>query len=370
MKNVFVAVALSAVSMHAAAKPALIDTLPDGANFATQNDFRDSLELKSKKDWVQLKSGEILVGEIEELFEEELVFDSDDLGDVEIDLEDIERINSHSPQTIYLRNRGVFYGALTFDNNRVVIGDQMFDIEDGELVSIHRYAKEERDRWDNEATLSASLRQGNTENMELNAKLSAIRTANSSRVRMLYMGSFKRSEGSLDSRSHRFTGSYNIYSDSRRFIRPVYIDMLHAYAQNIKLQTSVGSQIGYDIYDSPKREWEVSIGPSWTRVRFDETEIGTPNQDSGFGVSLTSMFSTDLKKDVELSHLYSLTTSAENSGGWKHHNVLTLDIELTEIIDLDVDFIWDRTQNPQPTASGDSPEKNDYRLSVGLGVEF
>ena len=44
--------------------------------------------------------------------------------------------------------------------------------------------------------------------------------------------------------------------------------------------------------------------------------------------------------------------------------------ELTSILDLDVSFIWDRVGKPQRDNDGDTPEKDDFRLVVGLGVDF
>ena len=48
----------------------------------------------------------------------------------------------------------------------------------------------------------------------------------------------------------------------------------------------------------------------------------------------------------------------------------TLSTELTGRLDLDVSFVWDRIQKPQARADGSVPEKDDYRLMLGLGFEF
>ena len=48
----------------------------------------------------------------------------------------------------------------------------------------------------------------------------------------------------------------------------------------------------------------------------------------------------------------------------------TLEIDLTRRLDLDVSFIWDRTENPQADAGGVEPQKNDFRLNLSLGVKF
>ncbi len=39
-------------------------------------------------------------------------------------------------------------------------------------------------------------------------------------------------------------------------------------------------------------------------------------------------------------------------------------------LDLDITLQWDRIGNPQPDASGNTPEKDDFRLGVGFGWSF
>ena len=57
-------------------------------------------------------------------------------------------------------------------------------------------------------------------------------------------------------------------------------------------------------------------------------------------------------------------------GETTHHSVSTLSLELTKRFDLDVSFIWDRITNPKVGADGVQPKPDDFRLVVGLGVDF
>ena len=50
--------------------------------------------------------------------------------------------------------------------------------------------------------------------------------------------------------------------------------------------------------------------------------------------------------------------------------VTGLEIELSKFFDLDISFVWDRTENPAENAEGIAPEKDDYRVIVGLGFEY
>ena len=52
------------------------------------------------------------------------------------------------------------------------------------------------------------------------------------------------------------------------------------------------------------------------------------------------------------------------------HLATTLSLDLFKNLDLDVTFVWDRVGLPRPDSDGDFPERDDYRLSVGVSWDF
>lgn len=72
---------------------------------------------------------------------------------------------------------------------------------------------------------------------------------------------------------------------------------------------------------------------------------------------------------VALLALPSCTGLGARTAGMVHAE-LVFSVELTDLLDLDVAFTWDRREKPARDANGDRPEKNDLRLSVGVGVDF
>ena len=47
-----------------------------------------------------------------------------------------------------------------------------------------------------------------------------------------------------------------------------------------------------------------------------------------------------------------------------------MEVTNTGDIDLDITFQWDRIGSPQKDASGNVPDSDDFRMSVGLGWDF
>jgi len=60
----------------------------------------------------------------------------------------------------------------------------------------------------------------------------------------------------------------------------------------------------------------------------------------------------------------------KNAGTYKHHLVATLENELTSWLDLDFTFIWDHIKDPAQNSDGSFPDENDYKTTVGLGIDF
>ena len=52
------------------------------------------------------------------------------------------------------------------------------------------------------------------------------------------------------------------------------------------------------------------------------------------------------------------------------HATTSVSVDVGHFVDLNVMFTWDRVGDPEPDANGVVPEKNDYRLVVGLELEF
>ncbi len=44
--------------------------------------------------------------------------------------------------------------------------------------------------------------------------------------------------------------------------------------------------------------------------------------------------------------------------------------DLLGSLDFDLTFVWDRNETPQQESDGSRPERNDFRLTAGLGWDF
>jgi Protein of unknown function, DUF481 len=97
---------------------------------------------------------------------------------------------------------------------------------------------------------------------------------------------------------------------------------------------------------------------------------GEPTTRGEAALTFGSKFDWQITRRIELILEYRGQYTSREVGETFQHTVSTLSVELTKRFDLDVSFVWDRTQSPKPDSSGAVPRQDDYRLTLGLGVRF
>ncbi|MDG1985141.1 MAG: hypothetical protein P8M11_11265, partial [Planctomycetota bacterium] len=53
-----------------------------------------------------------------------------------------------------------------------------------------------------------------------------------------------------------------------------------------------------------------------------------------------------------------------------HNMVTSLSVDLTDDLELDVSFVWDRVNRPAADASGEVPLPDDLRTTIGINWAF
>jgi hypothetical protein len=333
------------------------------------SDFKPPLD---EYDWIQLTSNEWLKGELISLFDEELRFDSDNLGMLEIDWEDVRTFRGNGRFGISIEGFKPFAGELSIDDQQVVIiveGVQQVLPRD-RLVAITRSADREFDRWSGNFGLGMNVRSGNADIVEFSVIGGVERRTPRSRFLLDYLGNFNETEGQQIANNHRVNMSFDVFSGSRLFWRPFNGQYFRDPFQNIKGQGTVETGLGYELVDTPRTEWEISGGLGANFVSYDSVEPGQPSDNTSPVLSLGTDFEYEVTSWMDYLLDFDLKFLDDESGGYQHHLLTTLSTDLIADIDLDISFIWDRTQKPQPRADGSVPEKDDYWLMVGIDYEF
>lgn len=349
---------------------ALVLACTAGLAFAA-TDWEPPPPMPDKFDWLQLRSGEWLKGEIRVMYERTLEFDSEELDLLSLDLRDIKQIRSAQPLTVRMRSGETATGKVLMENGVIrILGDapQQFDRDD--LLSLTAGVPRERNFWVGKVSAGGNFRSGNTDEVQASATVSFQRRTVHNRVSLDYLGNFSETNDLQSANSHRANAVWDWFFSEKLFLRPLFFEYYSDPFQNIDSRFTLGTGLGYQIIDTSKTDWSIYAGPAYQTIRFDQVEAGESRAENTWAFSAGTTFDTELTKRIDFVYDYRFQFTNPESGRYNHHMIGTFEIELTDSLDLDLSLVWDRIQSPRPNADGSVPRQDDYRMIVGIGYDF
>ena len=321
-------------------------------------------------DWIQLQSGEWLRGKLHGMQNRKMEFESDELDDLTFDWKDIHQVIAPQALVSY-GDRQSAAGSVRVDREKVIVtGVEEVSFPRYDLVGIAPGSPRELDYWSGKFSVGLNLRSGNTKQTDLVSKIKLERRTPRTHLKLEYVGNFSELNGVESVNNQRVTETFDSFLTRRLFVRLPQAEYYHDPFQNIDRRTTIGAGIGYYLIDRPKVEWLVSGGPAYQRIRFSTVEAGESEERSTPAFALQSSFDIELTKRTDLELSYGGIVANADSGGFTHHAGITLEIDITRRIDLDISFTWDRITNPQAGSDGVVPKNDDLRLNLSLGLKF
>lgn len=334
-------------------------------------DWEPQPPMPDKFDWVQLKSGEWLKGEIKVMYEKSLEFDSEELDLLNLDLEDIKQIRSAQVLTVRMRDGETSTGKMLMEEGTVrVLGDAPQQYNRAELLSVTAGVPRERNYWAGKVSAGGNFRSGNTDEVQASASASFRRRTVENRVNLDYLGNFSETNDVESSNNHRANAVWDWFFSEKLFLRPVFFEYYRDPFQNIQSRFTLGTGLGYQLIDTSRTDWSIFAGPAWQATRFDQVEPGKSRTGETWAFSAGTTYDTELTKRIDFVYDYRFQVTSPESGRYNHHMIGTFEIELTDSLDLDLSFVWDRIEKPRPNADGSLPKQDDYRMIVGIGYDF
>ena len=332
----------------------------------------------NKYDWIQLTSGEWLKGELKVLYNYKLEFDSDELDLLTFDLEDVYRIRTHSYFGVRIDGEatgagpGLYYGYLSMTGNKVIVtaGDQSVEFQRSQLVSIAQSGKKERDLWSGDISLGTNVKGGNTQSIDFTVTATVKRRVASSRIVLDYIGNYTEADYTETSNNHRLSGYRDTFLSKKVFWRQIFAEYYRDPFKNLDNQSSLATSLGYHLIYTSKTEWDISAGLGARYTKYVSVEPGENSDITSPALGAGTKYDTELTKAIDLLVDYNFQIVDKDAGRYTHHFVTAVSTDLIGDVDLDISFIWDRIQDPQVDSDNVVPDKNDYQLVVGLGLEF
>jgi len=328
-------------------------------------------------DWVQLTSGEWLKGEIKSMYNESFEFDSDKLNILNIDLEDINYLQSFLPAHVSIEHVGEVTGVLNISGDQLTVtqGEVVKKYNIIELISFTPAGDREIDLWAIKFTLGIDLRKGNTEQIDFTSALAAKRRTAKSRFKIDYLGNLSKTDALGDEleetvNSHRLSSSLDKYVTRNFFYTPISAEYYKDTFQNIEKRLTAGIGIGYTIINTPETEWNVSGGPSYLSTKYVSVQPGEEREVDSGSLVLTTNVDIEINNKIDFIYKYNIQVSREEAGGYTHHMIATFENELTSEFDLNVSVVWDRINSPTLDDQGEEPEPDDLRFVLGVSYSY
>jgi putative salt-induced outer membrane protein YdiY len=327
-----------------------------------------------KFDWLKLRSGEWLKGDIISMYDDDLEFESEEFDIIIFDWDDVSELRSRFDQQIRFANGEVKQGFLIVKEEHLILisggTEQHYPLS--ELLSITSSSDDRQDLWDGKITLGMDVNSGNVNQLDymLTAKLQ--RRTPFSRFRADFIYNYSKSTRDEDEKVITDTGRFTTYFDwfysSKMFFRMFDYEHFTDLQQNIRARDTLGVSLGYHIMQNKRLQWDVTLGPSFQKTSYYNT-AEEKDQQSGV-VAIGTLLDYQVSSRIDYTFDYQLQFVEEHSGKRNSHLKTGLEFELSNDFQLDIIFYLDRVAEPVASINTVPPKSNDYRLVFSLGYDF
>ncbi len=327
-----------------------------------------------KYDWLKLRSGEWLKGDIISMYDDELEFESDEFDTITFDWEKVTELRSRFDQQIRFANGEVKQGFLIVkDNHLVVISggtEQHYPLS--ELLSITSSSDDRKELWDGKVSLGIDVNTGNVNQLDYLVSARVQRRTPFTRFKVDFTYNYSKSTADENelviTDTSRLTSNLDWFYSSKVFFRVFDYEHFKDLQQNIKSRDTLGLSLGYHIYQNKRLQWDVTLGPSYQQtVYYNATD--EDDQKSGV-IALGTLFDYSVSSRLDFLFDYQLQFVEERSGKRNSHLKTGFEFEFKNNFELDVMLYLDRVAEPVASTGVSPPQSNDYRLVVSFGYDF
>jgi hypothetical protein len=277
-------------------------------------------------DWVQLKSGEWLRGEIKYVQNKEVEFDSDELDQQTLKLNDVRSL--YSAHRMFTRfDYGLpLYGKVVISNAVVTVqSEPPVSLSRDNLIGItYGSGKSGMRNWSGDFSLGLNVQSGNNAQTTLSTSAELARRTPGTTLLIDYLGNYSQVNDVQSADNKRVNLSYDVRLNQDWFVRPVQLEYYQDTLANISYRLTGGVSAGYYIFDRTGLEWTVSAGPGYQLTRFETVEAGQADTATTPAGVFNSNFKQDITQRLTFIQNWQSTFTDEKSGQYSHHAVTTL----------------------------------------------
>jgi len=331
-----------------------------------------ALENIKDKDWIILTSGELVIGEFYNIYDDRVEFKSTRFKEQSIKFKYIKRLKTNKIISLNIENMSNFYGYMDIEEEKIIVklNDKVSVFHKSQVVSAAEINNDWNGNWQSEITLNVGFKAGNTDQTDIGTIINLKRKVAESQFNLDYIANFSKNNSNKTIDNHRLNMDYKIYQTTKFFWKPLFGEYYKDQFSNIKYSYNLGTGLGYEVYNSDKLEIDISGGPGYKETVYDSYEVGEDSSSYTAMLSITTDLEYEINSDLDLDFIYTFEFLNKANGTYTHHILSKLKHDFYDDFDLAVTFIWDRIESPTKREDGSLPEKDNYQLLLGLGYEF
>ncbi len=348
---IFIFLSIMMTTLSAAATP---ENGPQQGSAVSKPEVAPPLACTGSFDWIQLRNGELLKGEIKELLYDKFTFESDELDTLELDLDDIYTVCSPRWNTVVLDDRTSVLGTLRIEGDAVIIatssGERHYNRED--LRSIIQGGVTETDYWSGKLSVGLTARSGNTDQCDVTSYLMLKRRTALVRTQFEYTSNYGSFEGTETINNQQAYLRHDIFVNDKVYMVAPSIQYYKDKFQNTAYRLTPGAGIGWQVFDRGDVQWNISVGAGYQYTRFSRVEPEEDSYADGGALLAGTNFDWGLTDRLNLSLDYRMTYGLSESINNTHHALFMFSIDMWKDLDFDISFIGivSRILSPERTA--------------------
>jgi putative salt-induced outer membrane protein YdiY len=357
-----------------AADPAAVSAPPGSAapEAKPKVSLDDAVPPDDKLDWLQLKNGEWMHGELLGLRDGSVEFDSDEFDVHTVDFADVRRLFIRSKAELGLTNMEKVSGSavLAGDKFSVTTANGVVELERAQVMSIVPSGSSELDRWSFHLTFGLNIARGNTNQGTLNGTTLLKREDGFTRFTLDYLGNYTETNGNRTGHNHRGTTRLDLFVSRVFFVTPAMFTGEYDRLKNIQFRATPAVGAGVHAINKANVTWDFTAGGGYQYTNYFSVAAGEDAQAHNGAVMLGTILDVDITDDVDFYFEYTNMLVVSDLGLTNHHLVTYLEADLTSIFDLGLRFIFDRIEDPVEREDGTTPKENDFQLIASIGIEL
>lgn len=323
-------------------------------------------------DWLRLKSGEWLRGELLYVDRETLAFDSEELDELHLDFADVAELRSERVFTVLYEDGSDAIGHLRVDPERLWLTTAAgaTSVARAAVTRVVPGEPQEANFWSGSIKAGLTARSGNTDQTDTTGSIWLMRRTARSRLPIQFDAAYSELSGTETANNQRLHTQFDRFLTRRLYVTPLGVDALRDPFQNIGLRVTPFTGLGYTLIDRSTLEWDADLGLGYRYIDYESVTAGEPSSDEQFAGVVGTSIDWDVRSDLEVILQYKAEIGLDDPQNTNQITILTVSVDLFSDFDLDVTARWDRIGQPIADSSGVVPKKDDFRLTVGLGWSF